>query len=253
MIDQIQKTYKNILYKNQFVQKLCNMNFVKVIETKIIWNFLQPQKNEKICDIACGIGLHDIEMACRGCHVYGIDISDGNIKIAKSLSKNLNCHFFVGDAENLPFKSDFFDKVISACALEHFNNDKKALSEMSRVLRDDGILVLTLEGSAYKGNLKKYVQENFQVVNFYSVVDTSNKLENVSLKLEENCNFINSSLSGYFYRLNVSLSKYRFGGELAALIFPIAFLLAIVSDRMVSRNKEGYRLAVKARKIKSIY
>ena len=50
----------------------------------------------------------------------------------------------VGDAHVLPFASGVFDQIICSEVLEHLKNPKQAVSEMARVLNDDGRLVVTV-------------------------------------------------------------------------------------------------------------
>ncbi len=52
--------------------------------------------------------------------------------------------FLVGDAERLPFKSDYFDKVILSSVLQMVSDDRKVLQESHHVLKDNGIMVLCI-------------------------------------------------------------------------------------------------------------
>ena len=51
--------------------------------------------------------------------------------------------FIVGDASNLPFKSNTFNKLFTVNTLYFWNDNAAVLNEFSRVLKEDGILVLT--------------------------------------------------------------------------------------------------------------
>ena len=60
----------------------------------------------------------------------------------KSLLKQENgLRFMAADAENLPFPDNSFDLIFSSNMLEHVKDKKKSLSEMKRVLKNDGIMV----------------------------------------------------------------------------------------------------------------
>ena len=83
MITKLQAKYKKALHKNRAVQKLYNLNFVKVLEANIMWKFLRPRRGESICDIACGTGIHCIEMAGKGCIVDGVDFNEDSIEMVK--------------------------------------------------------------------------------------------------------------------------------------------------------------------------
>jgi len=223
------------------------MNFAKVIESKIVFEYLDINPNERICDIACGCGEHSIKMAKKGCNVYGIDMDGKAIKIANILSEN-KCDFIVGDAEKLPFKSGIFDKVVSVCALEHFRNDEKAIQEMSRIVKLGGVLVLTVDSFTYKG-VKKHLQEKHRVrhhvVNYYSLSQLKNKLEKYGFKIEDAKYFVDSPLSAFFFELEIR------NIWLSLMLFPISCGLSILSDLLIKKD-EGYLLAIKSRKCKEL-
>jgi len=95
----------------------------------------------KILDLGCGGGLLSEEFAKYGAKVTGIDISDNSIKIANKHAKdnNLFIEYKVGSAENIPAINNLFDVVICADCLEHVEDIEKVISEISRVLKKDGI------------------------------------------------------------------------------------------------------------------
>ncbi|CAD6490160.1 MAG: Ubiquinone/menaquinone biosynthesis C-methyltransferase UbiE [Candidatus Argoarchaeum ethanivorans] len=230
------------------VQKLHYMNFAKAMEAKIISRFLELKEREIVCDIACGSGQQSIVMAKQGCRIYGIDMNEKAIENAKSISEEYDCDFQVGSAEELPYDSNMFDKVVSVCALEHFANDEKALKEMNRVLKPNGILVLTVDSFTYKG-IKKHLQEKHKidhnVVNYYSVFQLTQKLEKYGFKVLKSKYFINSPISSFFFALGIRIG----GGYIFRAISPVAYSLSLFSDRFFGRENEGYLLAIKAQKV----
>jgi len=94
----------------------------------------------------------------RGCKVSGIDLSEDRIEMAESLGRPYDCQFQIGNAEKLPFEAGIFDKMVSVCSLEHFDNDDRALAEMNRVLKNDGTLVLSVDSFTY-ASIKKEIQD----------------------------------------------------------------------------------------------
>jgi len=75
--------------------------------------------------------------------VYAVDINDTALLYAKKKGiKNL----YKASVENLPFKNDFFDMVVCSDVLYHkkVTDDEKALKELHRVLKPDGLLFLRL-------------------------------------------------------------------------------------------------------------
>lgn len=230
------------------IKKLHYMNFAKAMEAKIISRYLELKKGEIVCDIACGSGQQSIVMAKQGCKIYGIDMTEKAIETAESISEEYDCDFQVGNAEELPYDSNMFNKVVSVCALEHFENDEKALKEINRVLKPGGILVLTVDSFTYKG-IDKELQEkhknNCYVVNYYSVSQLTKKLEKYGFKVEESKYFINSPISSYFFTIGIRSGT----GYLFKAMFPIIYNLSLLSDRYFGRENEGYLLAIKAQKV----
>jgi len=98
-------------------------------------------KGAKILDVGCGIGLSTFLLAQEDYKVIGVDISSLLIKEAMSRS-NPNVKFIVGDVLNLPFSNSSFDVVTSYYLLEHIPDVERALSEMVRVLKKGGLLLI---------------------------------------------------------------------------------------------------------------
>jgi ubiquinone/menaquinone biosynthesis C-methylase UbiE len=102
---------------------------------------------DKILDAGCGIGLYGLEYAIKhNAKVVGVDLSKEKIKNAEKLRESLNAKnivFMEGDLTKLKFKDESFDFILSSDVLEHIPNDEKALSELTRVLKKNGGLILT--------------------------------------------------------------------------------------------------------------
>ena len=219
------------------------MNFFKIIESKIIFRYLNPKSNEKICDVACGCGEYSKKLSKKGCKVTGSDMDQKSVKIARILSENGKC--VISTAEKLPFKPTTFDKVVSVCALEHFKDDEAAIREMYRVLKSNGTLVLTVDSLTYKISkdiLAAHRAKNY-VVNYYSLTKLKNKLEKGGFKVEDAKYFVNSPLSVLFFILSVK------NVWISMIIFPLALAITIISDLLKGKNDEGIFLAVKAKKV----
>ena len=96
-------------------------------------------KTDNILEIGCTYGflfkyLKDYE------NKYGIDISEHAIKQARLLSQGAN--YQVMNAEKLKFEDTFFQAVLAIDVLEHVKNPSKAIKEISRVLKKDGLFIM---------------------------------------------------------------------------------------------------------------
>ncbi|MCS7122121.1 MAG: class I SAM-dependent methyltransferase, partial [Archaeoglobaceae archaeon] len=100
-------------------------------------------KFEKILDVGCGDGKFTklIAEACRAKEVYGLEISEIGVEMAKR--NGINCSKCDVDVENFPFDSNYFDAVFAGEIIEHLYDPDHFLEEVHRVLKPDGIFVLT--------------------------------------------------------------------------------------------------------------
>lgn len=100
----------------------------------------------RILEIGCGAGLLCFELARSAKIVVGIDISHFVLDFANGVKDYLHCDnvfFQQGDAEHLAFDHDTFDVVICSEVLEHLIEPQRALTEMRRILKKNGTLILT--------------------------------------------------------------------------------------------------------------
>lgn len=96
--------------------------------------------NLKILDLATAVGNNFKNFDKRG-ELYGIDISWESIKYCKERGID---RIIRGDAMKLPFKDGAFDLVIALDAFEHFEDDRRAMREILRVLNRGGYLIATV-------------------------------------------------------------------------------------------------------------
>lgn len=107
-------------------------------------NYLGDVQNKTILEIGCGNGEIAVWFAKNGAEVYGIDISDESIAVAKRRSVENETadktHFSVSPGENTPFQDNFFDIIFISVSLHHLEVEK-ALYEFKRILKPNGLLV----------------------------------------------------------------------------------------------------------------
>ena len=108
----------------------------------------------KALDVACGTGDMCVELMKRGCDVTGVDISGEMLSIARQ--KTASANFQTGDAESLPFADNAFDAVTCAFGIRNFEHLEKGLSEMFRVLRPGGRMVILELATPDSGLIKPF-------------------------------------------------------------------------------------------------
>ena len=125
-----------------------------------ITNLFKKKGVKKILDLGCGSGRHSVYLARRGFDVYGFDISEHGIKIAKGWlrKEKLKASFKIGDVyKKLPYKDNFFDALISTQALHHnrIGSIRKLIKEIERILKPGGIIFVTVSRMGPKKDIPK--------------------------------------------------------------------------------------------------
>jgi demethylmenaquinone methyltransferase / 2-methoxy-6-polyprenyl-1,4-benzoquinol methylase len=143
---QVAKMFNNISHRYDFLNNLLSLGIDKIWRKKAI-SVLKELKPAKILDVATGTGefaLQALELNPE--KVIGIDISEGMLEIGrkKILAKNLGSkiELIQGDSEKIPFAQNKFDAVTVAFGVRNFEDLKRGLSEIRRVLRPGGMVVI---------------------------------------------------------------------------------------------------------------
>ena len=101
-------------------------------------------KANYILDLGCGVGDLLLPLSKMGRFVVGSEMSEVNMASCKrNVLGTKNILLCLSIAEFLPFKSNIFDKVILADVIEHVLDERQALAEINRVLKQQGMLILT--------------------------------------------------------------------------------------------------------------
>jgi demethylmenaquinone methyltransferase/2-methoxy-6-polyprenyl-1,4-benzoquinol methylase len=118
---------------------------------------------QQVLDVACGTGDFVIAVlkASPASEVIGLDFSEEMLHLARK--KVSNATFVQGDVTALPFDAGRFDAVTVGFGLRNFVDIPRALSEMARVLKPEGRLIIleaTQPGSRLKQGLFKIYQKS---------------------------------------------------------------------------------------------
>ena len=96
-----------------------------------------------VLDIACGEGYGTNLLSQKAKMICGVDISDEAITHAKEKYIKSNIEFKLGSASKIPYDDDLFDVVTSFETIEHLLEQEEMFSEIKRVLKKNGILILS--------------------------------------------------------------------------------------------------------------
>lgn len=113
---------------------------VNEIEEKLIAGALQKIPKGKMLELGCGTGHWTKFFVENGFELTATDISDAMLKHAQQ--KQLNAKILKADSENLPFEDESFDMVSSITMMEFVSDQDKVLSEIYRVLKPNGYVLL---------------------------------------------------------------------------------------------------------------
>jgi ubiquinone/menaquinone biosynthesis C-methylase UbiE len=113
------------------------------MEQRLLIELLGPVTDRASLDVGCGDGALETELAQRGARITGLDVSPVMISAARRRAESEPTMQFVeGRAEALPFQDNAFDRVLSVTTLCFVQDAQRAVSEMARVLKPGGRLVI---------------------------------------------------------------------------------------------------------------
>ncbi len=223
---------------------------------------LQFAQGKKILDIACGEGYGTNILSTKAIHVTGIDIDSKTIDNANIKYKNENLEFKNGDIKKIPVADNSFDLITCFETIEHVDEQEKILTELKRVLTDNGILIIsTPEKSNYsdKTNHKNpFHKKELYGYEFKEMID----------KFFKNTDYLiqSSVIGSLIQNENKSAVLNTYTGNYTAIIenkaIPVMYRIAIASDNELPKisnsifydqNKLSEKLTEETNKFKKTF
>ena len=125
--------HPNILHRAYLVLNELSKQIQEVMQRE-----LKNKSQLKILDVGCGVKPYSPFFKEKAEMYIGVDMNS-------TLNADAVCA-----AENLPFANGFFDVIICTQVLEHVNDPRKVIEEMHRVLKKEGLLILSTHGIWFK-------------------------------------------------------------------------------------------------------
>ncbi len=162
--EQVAKMFDNISHKYDFLNHFLSLGIDKLWRKKAI-GMLEKASSQVILDVATGTGDFALQaMSLKPAKITGIDISEGMLEVGRKKIAARNLQHIIdlktGDSENIPFPENNFDAVTVAFGVRNFENLEKGLSEIFRVLKPGGKLIVLEFSRPRKFPMK-------QLYNFY--------------------------------------------------------------------------------------
>ena len=125
-----------------------------------MYELIRPVVRRKtVLELATGTGLIAKHIVNAAAHIEATDASAEMIAEAKQNTRSAKLHFSVQDMFCLPYAEESFDVVIVSNALHIVPQPEKALAEIHRVLKEDGVLIaptFTHAGNSFSGRAKAF-------------------------------------------------------------------------------------------------
>lgn len=144
--EQVATMFDNISGNYDFLNHFLSLG-IDIIWRKKAIRQLKHDHPKLILDIATGTGDFAIEaLALNPDKVIGVDISDGMLEVGRKKMKKRKIDHKIemlsGDSEGLLFPDNNFDAIIVAFGVRNFENLEKGLTDMYRVLKEGGKVVI---------------------------------------------------------------------------------------------------------------
>ncbi|GAO29562.1 bifunctional demethylmenaquinone methyltransferase/2-methoxy-6-polyprenyl-1,4-benzoquinol methylase UbiE [Geofilum rubicundum] len=146
--EQVTAMFNRIAPKYDLLNRLLSFGIDKIWRRRVV-KLISQKRSPIVLDVATGTGDLAIALAeikPKPTAVYAVDISSGMLDLAgkKVLKKGLQ-HAIVlkeADSESLPFSNNYFDAITVAFGVRNFGDLNQGLSEMYRVLKPGGTLIV---------------------------------------------------------------------------------------------------------------
>ena len=144
--EEVAEMFNNISVNYDFLNHFLSLGIDHIWRRKAIHQ-LKEIEPKKIIDIATGTGDFAIAaLKLNPSEIVGLDISSGMLEVGKKkmFHKKIDhiINMQLGDSESIPFETDYFDALTVGFGVRNFENLEKGLSEMLRVVRKDGKIVI---------------------------------------------------------------------------------------------------------------
>lgn len=150
-----EEMYSRFPTKRTYEHKNFLVRFIEEKRVNNVLKFSEIKNEDRVIEIGCEAG-YLLKRLLIAREIVGLDIARNALLDAH---KNVNADkvkFVCADASHVPFENNYFDKVICSQTLEHLNNPKEVISEMYRIVKQQGVVVISVPNEKILSILKKF-------------------------------------------------------------------------------------------------
>ncbi|CBZ02706.1 methyltransferase domain-containing protein [Clostridium botulinum] len=215
-------------YKN-YNEKINNENISELSNLDL------KQSNIKILELGCGdasLWNKNFNHIPSNWDITLTDFSEGMLKDAKKnlREKRSRFNFKIVNAENIPFEEESFNVVIANHMLYHVPNINKALKEINRVLKSEGILFASTVGK----NHMKEIREIISTFDIYNLTSESWEITD-SFQLENGLKIV----SEYFNM--VELKRYKDNLKVTDPVYILDYIFSMPGNNKVNLSSKDLK------------
>jgi SAM-dependent methyltransferase len=136
-----EKNYENPVERRQYPDILVRHH--RILE-------MADTNGGRMLDIGCGSGRLLFDLRQLGFQVFGVDYSSSMVAASRALFRGRGAKpapLAVEDIERLAFRDGSFDMVVAAAVIEYLFTDENAISEIHRVLRPGGSMIIAVRNA----------------------------------------------------------------------------------------------------------
>jgi len=144
--EEVAQMFNNISARYDFLNHFLSLGIDHIWRRKAV-NKLREIQPKRILDLATGTGDFAIALLkLNPSQIIGMDISSGMLGVGKNKMKAKHVSHIIdmqlGDSENMPFEDGYFDAITVGFGVRNYEHLEKGLSEMLRVTRSGGKIVI---------------------------------------------------------------------------------------------------------------
>jgi len=228
-----------------------------VVRAKRVFKALNPKPKKRILDLGCGWGVWSVALMDEGLRMVAMDLPNEDFFEAHKSARinDLPIEFIIADGQALPFREDTFDGVIMLDVLEHIPDDRRAMQESKRVIKEGGAVVGTVPTTEKEKILIKektvrgeLTREDLDLGHHrrYTLKKILNLIKSAGMKAAA-YGYYNQQFSEIAEEIREFLRRHKIPDY---IIFPFLYPLAKIDDYIIEEMVKGSGCYFKAVKTK---